>query len=202
MAEDEVDAEAQDALRRAERALEEQDWAAFTEALGEAGDLDDLQQSLHTILRGFAEGRDVMVVVADEHYSPAQAAAKLGVSRKLLNKMLDAGQLTHFTKPQSRHKVIPGSEIVRLLHERQLFATLARVQAAGSKAASARGVRRDSLEGAIRNAPAPSEEDHARVEQLIAEAEHEARPDESTRDAASFLEATADAADRPPQSQS
>lgn len=155
------------ALKRADRALASDDRETFAAALSQAVDLDDVREPLHKLLHGLAAGREVAVTDSEEDLSPSQAADRLGVSRKLVNKMLDAGQMAYRTKPQSTHKVIPASEVLRVLEERELFATLARVNAAGSKAAAERGLDRAKLHKAIRNAPAPSREDRERVDALV-----------------------------------
>jgi excisionase family DNA binding protein len=79
----------------------------------------ETRAAIHSVLHALARGRQVHVTSTDEDLTPAQAAERLGISRKLVNKMLDAGQMDFYRLPQSSHKRIPASEVIRVLHERK-----------------------------------------------------------------------------------
>lgn len=81
--------------------------------------LPEVREAVHLLFHGLAEGRAVRVEVEDAtDYSPQKAADALGVSRKLVNKLIATGELQAFTLPGSRHKKIPASEVARLRAER------------------------------------------------------------------------------------
>jgi excisionase family DNA binding protein len=80
--------------------------------------LPEVREALHLLFHGLAEGRAVRVEVEDAtDYSPQKAADALGVSRKLVNKLIATGELQAFTLPGSTHKKIPASEVARLRAE-------------------------------------------------------------------------------------
>lgn len=81
--------------------------------------LPEVREAVHLLFHGLAEGRAVRVEVEDAtDYSPQKAADALGVSRKLVNKLIATGELQAFTLPGSTHKKIPASEVARLRAER------------------------------------------------------------------------------------
>ncbi len=81
--------------------------------------LPEVREAVHLLFHGLAEGRAVRVEVEDAtDYSPQKAADGLGVSRKLVNKLIATGELQAFTLPGSTHKKIPASEVARLRAER------------------------------------------------------------------------------------
>jgi excisionase family DNA binding protein len=79
----------------------------------------ETRSAIHSLLHALARGHRVHVTTTESDLTPAQAADRLGISRKLVNKMLDAGQLSFHRLPQSRHKRIPASEVLRVLQERE-----------------------------------------------------------------------------------
>ncbi len=88
-------------------------------AMMAALDHGETRSVIHELLHSLARGRDVAVTSSDEDLSPTQAAERLGISRKLVNKMLEAGDMRFHRLPQSRHKRIPASEVIRVLRERE-----------------------------------------------------------------------------------
>lgn len=90
-------------------------------------DTPELREAIHAVVHGLAHGEAVSVVTHGTELSPQQAADVLGVSRKLINRMLDEGRLAFRHLPASRHKKIPATEITRLLHDRR--ATRAGIEA-------------------------------------------------------------------------
>lgn len=81
--------------------------------------LPEVREAVHLLFHGLAEGRAVRVEVEDAtDHSPQKAADALGVSRKLVNKLIATGELQAFTLPGSTHKKIPASEVARLRAER------------------------------------------------------------------------------------
>ncbi|HEX9765490.1 MAG TPA: excisionase family DNA-binding protein [Nitriliruptorales bacterium] len=117
-----------DALRLLDRLLEDLD------EIDEAGydELDQLpavmgqvlrhaqtRATIHALFHALASGRDVHVTAAGHDLTPAEAAERLGISRKLVNKMLDAGEMDFYRLPQSSHKRIPATEVIRVLRERE-----------------------------------------------------------------------------------
>lgn len=82
--------------------------------------LPEVREAVHLMFHSLAEGRAVRVQVDDAaDYSPQKAADALGVSRKLVNKLIATGELQAFTLPGSSHKKIPASEVARLRAERE-----------------------------------------------------------------------------------
>lgn len=106
------------ALRDADQALE----GAGT--LGEdvlgIFDIPELREAVHAIVHALTEGQSVQVVTrpADD-YTPQTAADVLGVSRKLVNKLIATGELRSYTLPGSRYTKIPVAEVDRLVAERE-----------------------------------------------------------------------------------
>lgn len=82
--------------------------------------LPEVREAVHLMFQSLAEGRAGRVEVDDAaDYSPQKAADALGVSRKLVNKLIATGELQAFTLPGSPHKKIPASEVARLRAERE-----------------------------------------------------------------------------------
>lgn len=110
-------------FERAGVALEQRrlDDASLQRALS----LPQVREPLHRLLHKLAGDRkapvrdDAEVDHPHEDYSPQAAAEQLGVSRKLVNKLIDTGQLEHYRLPGSSHKKIPAGEVARLLAERE-----------------------------------------------------------------------------------
>lgn len=76
------------------------------------------------LVHGLADGRPVCIEVGSPtrgeagDYSPQVAADALGVSRKLVNKLIESGKVRYYTLPGSKYKRIPASEVERLIRER------------------------------------------------------------------------------------
>ena len=93
-------------------------------SLRRALSMPEVREPLHRLLHELAGGREADVRESAEvdrpqaDYSPQAAAERLGVSRKLVNKLIDTGQLEHYRLPGSSHKKIPAGEVARLLAER------------------------------------------------------------------------------------
>ena len=105
-------------LEASER-LDRADLARLRDDITRVLEHDETRSVIHSVLHALARGRQVHVTSTDEDLTPAQAAERLGISRKLVNKMLDAGQMDFYRLPQSSHKRIPASEVIRVLHDRQ-----------------------------------------------------------------------------------
>ena len=117
-----------EALRDLDRLLEELGTTELLDGAELARLRDDMtrvlehgetRSAIHAVLHALARGHQVHVTATEKDLSPAQAAERLGISRKLVNKMLDAGQMDFYRLPQSSHKRIPASEVLRVLHERE-----------------------------------------------------------------------------------
>lgn len=109
-----------DAMRRADRMIEE------TDALGrevlEAFEDPRLREAIHVLVHGLAAGRTVRIEISpDNDYSPQTAADALGISRKLVNKLIETGEVKSYRLPGSSHVKVPVSEVERLLEERELM---------------------------------------------------------------------------------
>lgn len=116
-----------DALRDLDHLLEELEGSERVDRVDLARLRDDMvrvlehgeaRAAIHSVLHALARGHHVRVTTTDEHLTPAQAAERLGISRKLVNKLLDAGQMDFYRLPQSSHKRIPAGEVIRVLDER------------------------------------------------------------------------------------
>lgn len=103
-------------LSDADRAIERQ--RGQDRSVQQALALPELREAVHLLLHGLAHGKTVRVEVQPDDYTPQQAASALGISRKLINKLIDTGELRHYTLPGSRHKKIYAEEIDRLRAER------------------------------------------------------------------------------------
>ena len=106
-------------LVRADEELEQGQIAEeFLDALSEALEDDTVRNRLHDLIHSLAHGHDVAITVMDEDLTTTQAAERLGVSRKILSKMIEAGELKSYQLPQSTHRRIPAGEVMRVLRER------------------------------------------------------------------------------------
>lgn len=110
---------AMDSLLRADEALERGEVGErFLEALGEALEDEAVRARVHELVHSLAHGRDVALTVMDEGLTTTQAAERLGVSRKILTKMIEAGEVRSYRLPQSTHRRIPAGEVMRVLQQR------------------------------------------------------------------------------------
>jgi len=79
---------------------------------------------VHLLVHGLADGRPVRIEVGSPtrgeagDYSPQAAADALAISRKLVNKLIESGEVRCYTLPGSKYKRIPASEVERLIRER------------------------------------------------------------------------------------
>lgn len=106
------------AIERADRELE--DSAELGEETLAALEDPAVREAVHVMLHGLAAGRSVRVQVhPDEDYSPQDAADALGISRKLVNKLIESGDLKSYRLPGSRYTKVFASEVDRLLEERE-----------------------------------------------------------------------------------
>ena len=107
-----------DEFEAAER-LDRADLARLRDDMTRVLEHGETRSAIHSVLHALARGRQVHITSTDEDLTPAQAAERLGIPRKLVNKMLDAGQMGFYRLPQSSHKRIPASEVIRVLRERE-----------------------------------------------------------------------------------
>ena len=107
-----------DAVRRADRNLEGS--GELGREVLDALEDPDVREAVHILMHGLAQGHSVRVQVRpDDDYSPQEAADALGVSRKLVNKLVETGQVKSYQLPGSSHTKIFASEVDRLLAERE-----------------------------------------------------------------------------------
>lgn len=106
-------------LLRADKALEQKDAAEeFLDALREALEDETVRDHIHELIHPLARGHEISVTVRAEDLTTTEAAERLGVSRKILTKMMEAGELRSYQLPQSSHRRIPAAEVMRVLQER------------------------------------------------------------------------------------
>lgn len=106
-----------DAVRSADAAFDD-DGALSADVLA-ALSSPGIRSAVHLLLHGLASGRSVRVMLSPERdYSPQEAADALGISRKLVSRLIEDGDVASYTLPGSRHAKVPSSEIDRLLNER------------------------------------------------------------------------------------
>ena len=93
-----------DLIDRADEALEGETDAedlVLAAALAPVLTITELRQDVHDVVHAHARGRQVVVQTTDDEVSPNRAAEMLGVSRKLVEKLMDNGRLPYTTKPLS-----------------------------------------------------------------------------------------------------
>jgi len=111
-------------LMRADEALEglagssEMNTEQLGELMSAIQQVDSLRDRVHELVHALAQGYEVTVTVKDKYLTPTQAAKQLGCSRKLINKMIEAGTLAAYRLPESRHQRISASDVLRILQER------------------------------------------------------------------------------------
>ncbi len=86
--------------------------------ISSAGDLSTI---IATALDAFEEGDEVALLRRTETLSPNQVAALLGVSRKIVRRMIDEQTLRAAQLPGSVHWRVPASEVIRILDEDREF---------------------------------------------------------------------------------
>ena len=69
-----------------------------------------VRQIAAALLERIADGESVALIGPDEHLSPNQAAALVGVSRPLLNRLLDEGRIPFFAT-EGGHRKIKRSDV-------------------------------------------------------------------------------------------
>ena len=112
--------EESDAMRRADRLIEETD--TLGQEVLEAFEDPRLREAIHVLVHGLASGRSVRIEIRpDNDYSPQAAADALGISRKLVNKLIETGEVKSYRLPGSSYVKVPVSEVDRLLEERELM---------------------------------------------------------------------------------
>lgn len=106
-------------LLRADEALEQSHATdEFLDALREALEDDTVRDRIHELIHPLARGHEISITVMAENLTTTEAAERLGVSRKILTKMIEAGELRSYQLPQSSHRRIPAAEVMRVLQER------------------------------------------------------------------------------------
>jgi excisionase family DNA binding protein len=79
----------------------------------------EVRGAIHTLVHELAAGNALYLLRRDAELTPNQAAEILGVSRTLVNKLIEAGELRAYPLPGSKHKKIPAAEVARLAAERK-----------------------------------------------------------------------------------
>ena len=171
------------ALQEADAALEARDIQALLACLPAALGDEVVLETVHSLVRGLAQGRRVQVTVTGDLLSPTEAAARIGVSRTLVRKMMDRGDLPFVTKPASDHRLIAADDVARLEAQHATWAALQGVAATAASAAAERGLEPSALHERIATRE-PTEEDRERVATLMAAFEDE---DGGATSAASML---------------
>lgn len=144
------DPEATDAtLALADEAFEQRDPQRARELMARLSEIDEAWIPLHEVLHGLANGRTVHVIVEGESYSPNQAAEVLGVSRTVIRKLMDIGELPFRTKPGSDHRLIAAADLEAARRQADAMDTLASVAVRATTAARERGVDTDTLSRSI-----------------------------------------------------
>lgn len=109
-----------DLIDRADEALEsETDAEDLATALAQVLTITELRQDVHDVIHAHARGRQVVVQTTDDEVSPNRAAEMLGVSRKLVEKLMDNGRLPYTTKPLSSHRLIRTGDVKRVRREQE-----------------------------------------------------------------------------------
>lgn len=115
-------------LERADAALEtghgegSVDRQQLQDVLDAIAEVPPLRQRVHELVHALARGWDVAITLMHEDLTTTQAAERLGCSRKIVNKMIEAGTLAAYRLPESDHQRIPAREVLRVLRERdELF---------------------------------------------------------------------------------
>lgn len=109
-----------DLIDRADEALEsETDAEDLAAALAQVLTITELRQDVHDVVHAHARGRQVVVQTTDDEVSPNRAAEMLGVSRKLVEKLMDNGRLPYTTKPLSTHRLIRTEDVKRVRREQE-----------------------------------------------------------------------------------
>lgn len=109
-----------DLIDRADEALEsETDAEDLAAALAQVLTITELRQDVHDVIHAHARGRQVVVQTTDDEVSPNRAAEMLGVSRKLVEKLMDNGRLPYTTKPLSSHRLIRTEDVKRVRREQE-----------------------------------------------------------------------------------
>lgn len=80
-------------------------------------ELEDWANRLGQVLALIADGESVALVGPEEHLSPNQAAALVGVSRPLLNRLLDEGRIPYFTT-EGGHRKVKRSDVDAYVEDR------------------------------------------------------------------------------------
>ena len=77
---------------------------------------------IRDVLIALGHGRSIELLVSDALMTTTEAAERLSVSRRILLRMIDSGELRAMTLPGSAHRRVPASEVARVLRERdELF---------------------------------------------------------------------------------
>jgi excisionase family DNA binding protein len=105
--------------------------AEFTQSVHATQDLPEaIRDALAAVLNLVAEGHDVAMLEAATHLSPNDAARLVGVSRPLLNQILDEGRITFF-ETAGGHRKIKLAAVLAYIQERDdIAAQLAAARAA------------------------------------------------------------------------
>lgn len=171
-------------LQTADEAIERGDAEAFGDVLEELMEDEIARAALHEAVHGLARGVTVHVLPEDEGLSPTDAARRLGVSRTVVRKLMDSGELPYRTKIGTDRRLIAARDVVRIRRQHEVTQALARTSRRATTAAAERGLDRDALAKIIA-AREVSDEDLGTVDRLLAQA-----AESDTDPTTAFLRAT------------
>ena len=171
-------------LQAADEAIERSDAEGFSAVLGELLEVESVREALHETVHGLARGVTVHVLPEDEGLSPAASAKQLGVSRTVVRKLMESGELPYRMKVGTDHRIIDPADVVAVRRRHEMAQTLASSARRATAAAEARGLHRAGLAERIAARDADTEA-LDKVDRLLAQA---AEPDADVT--ATFLRVT------------
>jgi excisionase family DNA binding protein len=72
----------------------------------------ELLAALVKVTAGFVEGQMVSVLTQDAELTPAQAAKVLGISRPMLQRLINQGRIPSHRLPDSRHQKLRAADVL------------------------------------------------------------------------------------------
>lgn len=105
--------------------------AEFTQSIHTTQDLPEaIRDALAAVLDLVAEGHDVTMLEAAAHLSPNDAARLVGVSRPLLNQILDEGRIAFFETGGGHRKIKLAAVLAYIKERDEVAAQLAAARTA------------------------------------------------------------------------
>ena len=78
----------------------------------------ELLAALVKVTAGFVEGQLVSVLTQDAELTPAQAAKVLGISRPMLQRLMNQGRIPSHRLPDSRHQKLRAADVLFFSQQR------------------------------------------------------------------------------------